>query len=325
MLAVVGAAGFLGHHVLRAAAPLGARAVVRRSTSWVRAASCPIREADLDDPASLVAALAGASVVVHAAGHYPKLSIDLGHEVSVAVRQTRCLLDAAATAGVERVVLVSSTATVAPAPGRYSDERDVYADRPGIGVYHDVKYAIERVAATEARIPVVTVCPGACLGPGDWRFGTGAAALALARGLTVAIPEGTVNPVDARDVARAVVQLATMEEPPPRVVLASLSLPVSELLERVRRHFGGRGRVRILPADIARAAADAEERRVAANGGRPRLSREIVDLVVHGVAVDASLAEKRLGLSWTPLGRTLDDFLAWTGLDRRNPTHAELT
>jgi dihydroflavonol-4-reductase len=325
VIAVVGAAGFLGHHVLRAAASHGTRAVVRRETTWVRAAKSPVAIADLDDPKTLRKALEGARVIVHAAGHYPKLSLDHCHEVSTAIRQTRNLFEAAAAVGAERVVLLSSVATVAPASGRASDEHDVFASRPEIGTYHSVKYAIERVALTEATVPVVIACPGACFGPGDWRFGTGGAALALARGHTVALPDGYVNPVDARDVAQGIVQLATMDDPPPRLLMAGNSLLASDLLERVRRHFGGRGTLRILPAAVARTLADNEERRVAKQGGRPRLSREIVDLILHGVLVDTNLAEKTLGITWTPLGQTLDDFLAWTGLDRTaHPEPAEV-
>src|SRR5690606_36924624 len=59
------------------------------------------------------------------------------------------------------------------------------------------------------------------------------------------------------------------------------------------------------------ALADAEERRAASGGGRAAVVREIVDLVVHGVPIDASFATRALGLRFTPLEQTLDAFDAW--------------
>ena len=56
---------------------------------------------------------------------------------------------------------------------------------------------------------------------------------------------------------------------------------------------------------------------MAGEGGRPRLSREIADLIIHGAHLDASLARGLLGLQFRPLEETLSAFDAWA--DRFNP------
>lgn len=79
------------------------------------------------------------------------------------------------------------------------------------------------------------------------------------------------------------------------------------------------------PVDAATAIqlADAAEAAVEGTAQRPSLSREIVDLVVHGLPLSCALAESRLGLSWTPLSTTLDDFDAWARRLGIVPPHPE--
>ena len=36
-----------------------------------------------------------------------------------------------------------------------------------------------------------------------------------------------------------------------------------------------------------------------------------MDLIVHGLPIDASLATRALGITWSPLSTTLDRFDAW--------------
>ncbi len=66
-----------------------------------------------------------------------------------------------------------------------------------------------------------------------------------------------------------------------------------------------------LSGEASIALADAEEARAAREGGRASLSREIVDLVVHGVPLDASLSRRVLAVSYRPLRDTLDAYDAW--------------
>ena len=187
----------------------------------------------------------------------------------------------------------------------------MFRARPGHGTYHDLKWAMEQVALAEKRFEVVVACPGACLGPWDLRVGTSALLVAIARGMDPPHPDGVVNLVDARDVAVALVRLAAHRSPPRRVLLSGGNHRLQPLLVALSARYRGREPSPPLAAAEAIALADAEERKAAEHGGRPALSREIVDLVLHGVPLDTRLAHDALGLSFRPLDETLDAADAW--------------
>jgi dihydroflavonol-4-reductase len=220
---VLGAGGFIGLNVTerllarRIDLRCGRRA--RGNVLTLRRMGAPLVVADLDEPATVEEAMRGCDVVVHCAGHYPRHSLDREGTLAVGARQIRTVLDAAARARVRRLVYVSSTATVAPAPDGRSDERHRFEGPPGFGVYHDLKWAMESAVLAEDRFEVVVVCPGACLGPWDLRVGTSALVLAIARGLGPPYPDGVVNVVDARDVAEAVSRLVVAGAPPRSVLI----------------------------------------------------------------------------------------------------------
>ncbi len=313
--AVLGAAGFLGVNLVDALIAAGERPVcVRRARTNVlalRQRKVPMVHADLDQPEQLAGALTGCETVFHLAGHYPKHSLDREGAIATGRRQLSHVLDAAAKAGVKRLIYVSSTATVAPAPGGASDERHVFAEAPRWGTYHELKWVMEARALAERRLEVLVACPSACLGPWDMRVGTSALMVALALGLDPPHPDGFVSWVDARDVALALVRLAAHPEPPRRVILSAGTLKLQELLGSLAQRYGVAPPSPPLSAAEAIAFADQEEERSVQTRQRARLSREIADLIVHGVALDASLARRTLSFAPRPLEQTLDDFDAW--------------
>ena len=145
---ILGAAGFLGLNLVDEllAANIQPRCGRRTRTNVIplRRRGVPLVHADLDDPATLRAAMADSDAVFHAAGHYPRHSLDPSGALDTALRQTRNLLDSAAEAGVGRLVYVSSTATAAPrTDGSPSNEADVFAAAPGFGRYgYTLSYAV---------------------------------------------------------------------------------------------------------------------------------------------------------------------------------------
>jgi dihydroflavonol-4-reductase len=312
---VLGGNGFLGLSIVPALLEHGiVPACGRRKRSNVlglRALRVPLVLADLDQPETLAQALRGCETVVHVAGHYPRLSVDAPGSLALATRQTRALLDAAAAAGVRRLVYVSSTATVAPRVDGPSTELDRYPRPPGHGTYHDLKWHLEALVEAEERLETVTVCPGACLGPHDYRLGTSAFLAATARGLQPEHPDGVVNVVDVRDVGQAVARLVRLASPPRRLLVAAEVHSLHGLLQLVAPRYGAPPPRPPLSADAALALADAEEHAAAVSGQRPALSRELVDLVVHGVPVDARRSRSVLGLTYRPLAQTLDAFDDW--------------
>jgi dihydroflavonol-4-reductase len=315
---VVGAAGYLGVNLVEELIAAGETptCVRRRTTNVLPLRKKPLTMviADADDPASLRDAFIGADVVYNLAGHYPRTARTPEASMTLATRQMQNVLDAAAACEVPRLVYVSSTGTVRPRPdGRPATERDVYDERPGHGLYHDLKWTLERMALDEKRFEVHVACPGACIGPWDLRVGTTALLVGAAHGKLPPLPAGIVNPVYTRDVARALRRLGTLPDAPKRVLLAGANVELHPFLSAFAGRFGAAPPPPPIAPHDAVAFADAEELRTEGTTERPAIARELVDLIVHGGPIDAGLAERALDLTWTPLDVVLDDYASWAG------------
>jgi nucleoside-diphosphate-sugar epimerase len=171
---VTGATGFTGGHLARALKARGENvyAMVRApmtATPWADA-GIQIRHGNLADPDSLPAAVAGIDVVYNIAALYRQAGLPeaIYHQVNgAAVGQ---LIEAAANAGVRRVVHCSTV-------GVHGDVEHPPANedaplRPG-DVYQVAKVEGERIAREAAAgtgMEVVIARPSGIYGPGDRRL-----------------------------------------------------------------------------------------------------------------------------------------------------------
>lgn len=311
---VLGAGGFLGLNLVDTLNQQGHRfrcGTRRRAPRMaLRQRNVELVNADLNESESLKSAMRDTDLVYHLAGHYPALSLHPEATMALGLRQMRVVLQAAAHNGVRRLVYVSSAATVAPAYHRASNEGDVFTQRPSDGVYHELKWRMEQLALEEDRLEVVVACPGACLGPWDQRIGTSAPLVAMANGHPIALPDGILNLVDVRDAAEGIAALGVIRNVPKRVLMVGHNLQLFPFLNEAAARYGVSG-PRRLHASEAHSYALAEERRAEVEHNRARLSVELVDLIVSGVHIDASLSRQALGLTYRNIEQTLDAFERW--------------
>ena len=105
---------------------------------------------------------------MHCAALYSFAPSDRAMAHRVNVTGTAGVVEAARVAGVERVILTSSSATLGAAhDGRPRTEDDFASDAATPG-YHHSKLEQER-AAFAGRVPVVALLPTAPVGPADWK------------------------------------------------------------------------------------------------------------------------------------------------------------
>jgi dihydroflavonol-4-reductase len=238
---VTGATGFVGSHVARQLSERGADVRAER--------------ADLLDRAALARALGGCEAVVHVAALY---SYDADPAVieQVNVDGTRNLLDAAARAGVRRVVHTSTAGTCGPVRGRQATEDDGPPDWELVVPYKRTKLVAERLALEAGAVVVNPTTP---VGDGDRKpTPTGQMIEGVARGsLRGFVATTGLNLVDVRDVARGHALALEHGAAGERYLLGGVDLPLEELFAAIA-DLAGRPRPSIrVPYAVALAAGKA--------------------------------------------------------------------
>jgi len=153
---LTGASGFVGSAVLRRLLTAGheVRVMTRASSDRRNFADvdCEVVTGDLDDSASLAAAVEGCDALFHVAADYRLWVPDPDSIYRTNVEGTRSLMLAAAEAGVTRIVYTSSVATLGLLPqGEPADEDTPVSLADMIGHYKRSKYLAEDEVQTLVR------------------------------------------------------------------------------------------------------------------------------------------------------------------------------
>ncbi len=228
---VTGASGFLGAHVMARLAQDDHEVVglCRRPGSRDKCVA-----GDVLDPSTLEGPMTGCDAVVHAAGgvsHRPEDS-DWLHEVHVT--GTENVLAAAKAAGVERVVHVSSSGTVAVS------ERDRVHDEDSpepLAVIKGWPYYRAKLFAEHAALArgAIVVNPSLLLGPGDTELSSTGSVKLLLDGQLPAVPGGGLSFVDVRDVADDIALALEHGTPGERYLLGAANLTLADYYARLAR------------------------------------------------------------------------------------------
>lgn len=315
---VTGATGFLGRHLVRALLDEGheVTALVHERTG--RAGELPPEvtrvEGDVRDRASVEKALGPCDGVFHCAGKVSRKPEDAEALYKLHVEGTKNVLGACIARGVRRVVVASTSGTIAVSddPDHIATEED---DAP-IGLinrwpYYRSKLFAEKAALERHGAPledgsggtleVVCVNPALLLGPGDVNgSSTEDVRLFLERKIPV-IPPGGLSYVDARDAAMAMILAMERGIGGRRYLIGACNLTIKEFFARLERVSGVRGPVVPMPRqarDIARTGAEMLERLCMRLGIPSAIDPVSVDMAHFYWYLDASLAENELG--WAP-------------------------
>jgi dihydroflavonol-4-reductase len=172
---VTGATGFIGGHLARKLRGRGDEVVALvRSPAKASALSelgVQLVEGDLSSRDALDSALAGCDSAFHAAAVY-KVGIPKSERAAMRdtnVGGTERVLDAAADAGVKRIVYVSTVGVFGNTGGVVVDESYKHPADDFNSVYEQTKHEAHQVALDRIAkgAPIVIVQPGGVYGPGD--------------------------------------------------------------------------------------------------------------------------------------------------------------
>jgi len=271
-------------------------------------------EGDLLSAGALARPMQGCRYLVHCAALYSFAPRDRAQIMRVNVSGTAALLDAARTAGIERAVVTSSSATVGPSHnGRLATELD-FAEDGHDSAYHRSKLLQER-AAMAARVPAVLVLPTAPIGPGDARpTPTGKMVLDFARGKIFARPPGSggLNLVAVEDVAQAHVAALERGRERERYIIGGENLSFDQLWHALSDLTGQPEPRWKIPygAVLALGYADEVRCRVLPRAV-PVVPLEGVRMSLASMHVDCSKAAAELGFKPSPVRDALTRAVAW--------------
>jgi dihydroflavonol-4-reductase len=268
---VTGASGFIGAHTAAALADAGGEVrAFCRSEPPATAGVADWVAGDVVDAGAVERAASDCQAIVHVAALYSYARADASSMHAVNVEGTRHVVNAAARAGIRRVVVTSSSATCGPVVGRAADERDQPPDWELKVPYKRTKLEAERVALTAAgpELDVMCVNPTTVVGPGDRQpTPSGKMVHDLVAGKINAYLRGAgINVVAVQDVARGHVLALERGRSGARYILGGEDL-------RLRDAFG------LVMAEV----------------GRPPPRFAVPWTVVYGAAVVADGAARAIG------------------------------
>ncbi len=315
---VTGASGHLGSNLVRELLEQGWDVVpfvrVTSRLAGLEGLDVRLRYGDILDRASLDEAMAGCDVVFHAAAVYRNFARDPAEILVPALEGTRNVIEAAAAAGVGRVVHTSSCNTVGFSADVDSLRSEADHNEHPHMPYVRAKVQSERLALRLGRslgIEVVVLCPTGILGPHDHRITptTAFARDALRGG---AVLPGAQNLVHVRDVARAHVLAAERGGDGERYVIGGANVRAEELIAFVQELTGSRPKVLRGPRWLFLVVGWLAERVARLRGGEPALTVDMVrDAHGRSAVFDTSKAAEQLGFEARGPRETLEDTLRW--------------
>jgi dihydroflavonol-4-reductase len=311
---VGGATGFLGRHVVQALRARGDE-VVAVSRRGGRAGDVAVAPLDVLDAEAVKRSAEGCDGAFLCTGKVTR-SRDASEELYQAhVVGTQRALDGLRAAGVKRVVVASTSGTLAVSTrsDRIADEGcraplEIIAVWP----YYRTKLYAEREALARNAPPefeVVIVNPSLLLGPGDEKESSTKDVRLFLEGSIPAIPAGGLAFVDARDAALGMVLAWERGRAGERYILNAQNTTVAAFFQRLSRLSGVAAPLLRMPESrpLAMGIGKLFTRAVRAIGGEPPVDEVSIEMGQYFWYCDGGKAERELGFSPRDPGETLHD------------------
>jgi dihydroflavonol-4-reductase len=312
---VTGATGFIGAHVTSQLAAAGhdVRVTVRDSGRLRALEGVDVEpvQANVLDRRALRRVFEDCELVFHTAGLVA--SRPAGEVWRVNAIAPRLAVEAAARAGVRRVIVTSTVGALGPARGgRSANERNPWPE-DGTGLlYTDAKHEGELAALDAGELldlEVLSVNPAYVLGAALNRSLAGETSTRIVanylRGRLPAVVDSYTNVVDVEDVARGHLLAAEKGRAGERYILGGENLRWSEVIDRVARISGVEHPLVVLPPEVGVAAG------VMKRLGGPFGTLEGIRLMAPHWRYSSAKARKELGYSPCSANETLRRTVEW--------------
>lgn len=312
---MTGGTGFIGSRVVKRLRDRGDDVVVlARRPEKAAGLDAEVVQGDLGDADAIRRGMEGCQAVFHIAADY-RVGMDPSKQDSMRdsnVGGTQRVLDAAADAGVERIVYVSTINVFGNTNGRTVDETYRRNESDGfVSTYDETKYRAHRLAEGRAAqgAPIVIVQPGSVYGPGDHALiGQMIDQASTGKMPAKAFPELGLNMVHVEDVADGILLAHDKGKPGESYVLGGEITTQGELIDRAAK-IGGKKPPRMKVPPLLIKAMIPVGRFVGPPMGLPPNFREMIS-AAHNVTYWARDDKARRELGYQP--RDLDTGLRET-------------
>jgi dihydroflavonol-4-reductase len=318
-ICVTGADGMLGSNLIRALLreSYAVRALLHPSRNGETIAGLDIQvwKADLLQPEALAQGFDGCDAVIHTAAMtdvWPSQSEKL---VSVNVRGTANVIDAALQAKAKKLIYVGTANSFGygtkESPG--DEGRPFNAGRYGLG-YIDTKYLAYRLvldAVREKGLPAVCVNPTFMIGPFDSKPGSGALILAVCRGQAPGCAPGGRNYISVEDVAAGIISALRKAPIGEAYILGHENLSYRELFAKIAKVVGRKTPSFVFPRFAVLAVGALGSVMGAVTHRAPPLSLPMARISCDGHYYRAAKAVEELGLPQTPIETAISAAYTW--------------
>ena len=312
---VTGGTGFIGAHVVQRLRARGDDVVVlARSPAKAAGLDAQVVEGDLGDADAIRRGVEGCQAVFHIAADY-RVGMAASKRESMRdsnVRGTERVLDAAADAGVDKIVYVSTINAFGNTNGQVVDESYRRDEADGyVSTYDETKYLAHRLAEERAAqgAPIVIVQPGSVYGPGDHALvGQIIDQASTGKMPAKAFPELGLNMVHVDDVADGIMLAYDKGEPGESYVLGGEITTQGKLIDKAAA-IGGKKPPRMTVPPVMLKAMIPVSKWIGPPMGLPPNFREMIS-AAHNVTYWAKDDKARQELGYAP--RDLDTGLRET-------------
>ncbi|MDA2978928.1 MAG: NAD-dependent epimerase/dehydratase family protein [Actinomycetota bacterium] len=313
---ITGATGVVGSHLLSAliAQSDDVVALVRTNSAVrkVRTAGATGVVGNVTKPYDLADAMWGCETVFHVAGVNEGCPRRAARMDAVNIEGAVNVVEAAASAGVKRVVLTSSVAAIGEESGTIGTEQTIHSGSY-VSAYARSKHLGEQAAmqaAVDKDIDLVVVNPASVQGPGR---ATGSAELLLRamRSKRPWLVDVTVSIIDTEDCTNGHILAATNGKAGERYILSGATISVAEIVEILSGLADAPIRPRWLSEGVVRSLGMPLSRFAASVGRSKSICPDLVRSLLHGHRYDNSKSKSDLGLEYTPIEDTFAKTIAW--------------
>jgi len=316
---ITGGTGFLGTHIVRQLIDSGARnlrVMASNVSEWMTDAGVEPVTGSVADREKVAEAVRNVSAIFHLAGKVSRDNEDAAAMNKVHLEGTRVLCEAAKEAGVQTIVLASSSGTIAvsedeeildetfPQPVEIISQWAYYASK-----YYQERAAIENFDGEGRKLVIMN--PTLLLGPADDRLSSTKIVLDFLGRKIPYCPSGGLSIVDARDAATAFIAALEKGEHQEKYLLGSANMTFAEFFGRLERLSGISAPILKVPKRVAVGGSSLIES-VFKNWGKasPVATKE-VEQAEHFWYFDSAKAKEKLAFEPRDPQETLNDTISY--------------